>query len=90
MTIRSFALVTTGASAIRAKSRAAASGPMSKFPTDTIRRSALTTTGLDWEEFSSSWRMFRGVAERVAGRAVDLREAAEGQRVLEEAGGLGV
>ena len=58
LTIRSFALVTTGASAIRAKSRAAASGPMSKFPTDTIRRSALTTTGLDWEEFSSSWRMF--------------------------------
>jgi hypothetical protein len=31
-----------------------------------------------------------GVAERVAGRAVDLREAAEGQRVLEEAGCLGV
>ena len=58
LTIRSFALVTTGASAIRAKSRAAASGPMSKFPTDTIRRSALTTTGLDWEEFSSTWRMF--------------------------------
>jgi hypothetical protein len=57
LTARSLALVTTGANAIRAKSRAAASGPMSKLPTDTIRRSSATTTGLDCQELSSSWRI---------------------------------
>jgi hypothetical protein len=59
LTARSFALVTTGASAIRTKSSAAASGPMSKFPTETIRRSATTTTGLDCEELSSSCKIVR-------------------------------
>ena len=41
LTARSFALVTTGASAILTKSSAAASGPMSKLPTETIRPAQL-------------------------------------------------
>jgi hypothetical protein len=57
LTARSFALVTTGARAIRTKSSAAASG--SKLPTETIRPSGTTTTGLDWEELSSSCKMVR-------------------------------
>jgi hypothetical protein len=32
---------------------------MSKFPTETIRRSDTTTTGLDCEELNSSCKMVR-------------------------------
>jgi hypothetical protein len=71
LTARSLALVTTGASAMRRKSSAAASGPMSKLPTETIRPcscpgpfpgsvpAGTTTTGLDCEELSSICRMVR-------------------------------
>src|SRR5947207_8133780 len=78
---------------MRRKSRAAARWPMSTLPTDTIRpcsfpgsyvaghydRVGLRGVELDLQDAHD-------VAERVPGRAVDLRQAAEGQGILQEPG----
>ena len=53
-TARSAAAESTGARASRARSSAVASGWISKFPTEIIRSSAVTTSGFDWAALSSS------------------------------------
>ena len=86
--IRSQALASTGASAIRRKSSAAASGSDVVFPTETIRSSSGTTSGFSCEAFSSTSTWRSDEAERVASGAVHLRQAAEGERILQVPRGL--
>ena len=88
--MRSTAAVSTGASAMRRKSSAAASGCESKLPTETTRPSPGTTSGLPWCAFSSIASCCLDEPQRVARGAVQLRDAAERQRVLQVAGGLGL
>ena len=56
---------------------------MSKFATETMRSSSGMTSGFSCEALSSDLQLALRELERVARRAVDLREAAEGERVLE-------
>ena len=86
--VRSTAAVSTGASARRARSSAVASACESKFPTETSsllvrndQRVPLVRVELDGD-------LALHEGECVASGAVYLRDTAEAQRVLEEAGAL--
>src|SRR5262249_8476345 len=85
-TVRSAAQVTTVARAMRAKSSAAATGTMSRLPTDTMRRSARTTAGLHPAALSSGPSVGPGAPRGAPGGAEDLGDAAEGERVLQVPG----
>ena len=83
-TARSAALVSTGASASRARSSAVASGRISNAAAETRRPSGVTTRirlrGIELDlELSLDER------EGVARRAVHLREGAKGERILQVA-----
>ena len=68
---------------MRRKSSAAASGRISKFATETMRSSAGTDERVLLRGVELDLELAANERERVAQRAVQLRQPAEGERVLE-------